>query len=200
MIECASVHAAASTRTGERTRVEPSNWALQAPATRDAAVLKQLRFASDVHVTRTAAALSNLEFQLDDTTRGRVSVAGLRRDCRPAASIWMWIASTSTATCRLPNIWRKWARPALLPSPTPIPDPSSSLTQRGVAHIRVGEARFSGLQLSRLTVARSTQPRQPMVQTHPPRSLYGAFVPRRYRTQCSGCNSRASRMATQVTT
>jgi AsmA protein len=119
------------------------------PATRDTQVLKQLSFESDVVATTESVALQKIALKLDDTTaRGEFGVA----DFKAKAVRFDLDVDRIDFDRYLPPVAETQPVAGAQPSaPTPIPvDLLRTLNARG--ELRVGDAKFSGLKLSKLTV------------------------------------------------
>jgi AsmA protein len=121
------------------------------PATRDAQVLKRLSFESDVVATATSLALQKITLQLDDTTaRGEFAIA----DFKALALRFNLDVDRIDFDRYLPSMVAAPAstsNKAAASAPTPIPVAAlRTLNARG--KLRVSEARFSGLKLSKLQI------------------------------------------------
>jgi AsmA protein len=121
------------------------------PATRDAQVLKRLSFESDVVATATSLALQKITLQLDDTTaRGEFAIA----DFKALALRFNLDVDRIDFDRYLPPMVAAPAstsNKAAASAPTPIPVAVlRTLNARG--KLRVSEARFSGLKLSKLQI------------------------------------------------
>lgn len=121
---------------------------IDAPATRDANVLKRLSFESDIAATQSSVALQKIDLKLDDTTaRGEFAIVDL-----DAMALRFDLDVDSIDFDRyLPPVAED-AKPAEQESaPTPIPtEMLRDLNARG--ELRVGQAKFSGLKLSKLKI------------------------------------------------
>jgi AsmA protein len=120
------------------------------PATRDPEVLKTLSFESDVQVSDSAVALQKIKLLLDDTTaEGELALADIKaRALRFDLSVdrinfdRYLPPATPAATA---------ATTATEAAPTPIPV-ATLRTFNARGKLRVGEAQFSGLKLSKLRI------------------------------------------------
>jgi AsmA protein len=124
---------------------------IQIPATRDAGVLKSLSFESDVALTSTSTTLQKMKLQLDDTTAlGELAIA----DFQARAVRFDLDVDRIDFDRYLPPVTEAPATKAAAPqesAPTPIPvDTLRTLNARG--KVRVGEAKFSGLKLSKVRI------------------------------------------------
>jgi AsmA protein len=142
---------------------------IELPKTRDATVLRQLSFASNVVLTKTSADLQNITFDLDDTTAtGSLGVA----DFTAKALRFDLSVNRINADRYLPP---PVAVPANAPQqeepPTEIPVAAlRDLNARG--ELRIGEAIFAGIKFTKLRLG--VNAREGQLRFHPAEaSMYG---------------------------
>jgi len=143
---------------------------IDVPLTRDAQVLKRASFESEVVATSTSLTLQKINLQLDETTaRGEFAIVDFKAT---ALRFNLDVDHIDFDRYLPPVVKAKTSTPAATASaPTPIPvDALRALNARG--ELRVGEAKFSGLKMSKLHIVVTA--RDGDVQIAPSQaSLYG---------------------------